>query len=201
MSSFDSHFSSLSQAARRLSVSSVLGTALLVTVAGCGNDWPEDGSSSPSGHSSTGAVGSDGLAMPPWPAPTDVTARVKAAGLDLGPMGMAEHYHPQLQVVIGGQQVLVPANIGVDPATGSMSAVHTHTEDGTIHIEAATSGEVFTLGQLFIEWGVNLTSKQIGGVKAKAGETVKLISNGTPVPSDPANLRLEPDQTIVLSLP
>ena len=116
-------------------------------------------------------------------------------------MGMAEHYHPQLQVVIGGQQVLVPANIGVDPATGAMSAVHTHTDDGTIHIEAATSGEVFTLGQLFIEWGVKLTSTQIGGVKAKTGETVRLTSNGARVAGDPANLRLEPDQTIVLSLP
>lgn len=116
-------------------------------------------------------------------------------------MGMAEHYHPQVQVIIGGQQVLVPANIGVDPATGAMSAVHTHTDDGTIHIEAATTGEAFTLGQLFIQWGVKLTSTQIGGVKAKAGETVKLSSDGTPVPGDPANLRLEPDQAIILTLP
>lgn len=200
MSTFNPHFNSLRQAVRRLAVSSVLGTALLVTVAGCGND-SNDGSSSPSGQPSAGDVGSDGSAMPPWPAPTDVPAHVKAAGLDLGPMGMAEHYHPQVQVIIGGQQVLVPANIGVDPATGAMSAVHTHTDDGTIHIEAATTGEAFTLGQLFIQWGVKLTSTQIGGVKAKAGETVKLSSDGTPVPGDPANLRLEPDQAIILTLP
>lgn len=77
---------------------------------------------------------------------------------------MAEHYHPQVQVNIGDQPVPVPANIGVDPATGAMSAVHTHTVDGTIHIEAATSGEVFTLGQLFIQWGVRLSSTHIGGV-------------------------------------
>lgn len=93
----------------------------------------------------------DSQSLPPWPAPSDVTARVAAAGLDLGPMGMAEHYHPQLRVVVNSTEVQVPANIGVDPTTGAMSALHTHELDGTIHIEADTAGEVFTLGQLFTQ--------------------------------------------------
>lgn len=138
---------------------------------------------------------------PLWPAPTDVPARVAAAGLDLGPMGMAEHYHPHLQVVLRGREVQVPANIGVDPATGAMSALHTHEPDGTIHIEADTAGEVFTLGQLFTEWGVPLTATQIGNVKAAQGQQVKLTSNGTPVAGQPGDLRLQPDQKIVLQLP
>lgn len=108
--------------------------------------------------------------MPPWPAPTDdVPARAAAAGLNLGPMGMAEHYHPHLQIIINGNDVPVPANIGVDPTTGAMSAVHTHEPDGTIHIEAGTAGETFTLAQLFTQWGVQVTSTQIGGVHAKTG--------------------------------
>ena len=115
-------------------------------------------------------------------------------------MGTAEHYHPRLEIVIDGEPVQVPANIGVDPATGAMSALHTHETDGTIHVEADTDGEVFTLGQLFTEWGVKLTSRQIGGVTAKAGEKVTLTSNGTPVTGDPGDLRLEPDQKIVLRL-
>jgi hypothetical protein len=113
-------------------------------------------------------------------------------------MGTAEHYHPHVRIIINSNEVQVPANIGVDPATGAMSAVHTHTSDGTIHIEAATVGEVFTLGQLFIEWGVKLTPTQIGGVHAKDGQTV--TSNGKPVVGDPINLRLQPDQKIVLQL-
>lgn len=201
MSTFNPHRGSLSQAARRYAVPCLIGAVLLGSVGGRSNDSPDAKSSSPSGQPATGAVGSEGSAKPPWPAPTDVPARVKAAGLDLGPMGMAEHYHPQVQVSIGGQPVPVPANIGVDRATGAMSAVHTHTDDGTIHIEAATSGEVFTLGQLFIQWGVRLNSTHIGGVRAQRGGAVTLTSNGTPVPGDPANLRLEPDQVIVLSLP
>lgn len=139
--------------------------------------------------------------MPPWPAPTDVAARVAAAGLDLGPMGTAEHYHPQLRIEADGGDVAVPANIGVDPTTGAMSALHTHELDGTIHIEADTAGEAFTLGQLFTQWGVRLNSTQIGGVKAEQGKRVTVTSNGVPVTGDPADLRLQPDQKIVLRLP
>ena len=104
-------------------------------------------------------------------------------------MGTAEHYHPHLSITIDGSPVPVPPNIGVDPNTGAMSAVHTHEGDGTIHIEADTVGEKFTLGQLFTQWGVALTPTQIGGVRAKAGEKVTVTSNGTPVPGDPADLR------------
>jgi hypothetical protein len=136
----------------------------------------------------------------PWAAPTDVPARVAAAGLDLGPMGMAEHYHPQLQIAINGTEVPVHANIGVDPSTGAMSAVHTHEENGTIHIEADKSGEVFTLGQLFTQWGVKLTPTQIGGAQAKPGQKVTLTSNGTPVAGDPTDLRLRREQEIELRL-
>ena len=142
----------------------------------------------------------DDAAMPPWPPPSDVAGRVAAAGLDLGPMGTAEHYHPQLRIVIDGGEVPVPPNVGVDPSTGAMSALHTHEGDGTIHIEADSVGEVFTLGQFFTQWGVTLTPEQIGGVRAKAGRHVVVTSNGTKVTGDPADLRLEPDQQIVLTL-
>ena len=82
-----------------------------------------------------------------------------------------------------------------------MSALHTHETDGTIHIEADTVGEVFTLGQLFIQWGVKLTPTQIGGVQAKDGQKVMVTSNGSPLAGDPMNLRLQPDQKIELRLP
>lgn len=115
-------------------------------------------------------------------------------------MGTAEHYHPHLQVIINSREVGVPANIGVDPTTGAMSALHTHEPDGTIHIEADRAGEVFTLGQLFVQWGVKRTATQIGGVRAENGQQVTLTSNGTAVTGDPAQLRLEPDQQIRLQL-
>lgn len=186
---------------RRLIAASVLGAALLGLLLGCGSDAAK-GTTGTATPASGGSVGLDGASLPPWPAPTtDVPARVASAGLDLGPMGTAEHYHPQLRVIIDGKAVPLPANIGVDPGTGAMSAVHTHETDGTIHIEADSTGEVFTLGQLFTQWGVKLTPTQIGGAKAEPGQNVTVSSNGTPVDGDPMDLRLAPEQNIVLRLP
>jgi hypothetical protein len=133
--------------------------------------------------------------------PADVLDRVAAAGLDLGSMGMAEHYHPQLHIVVNGSPVPVPTGIGIDLSTGAMSALHTHSSDGVLHVEADTAGEIFTLGQFVHRVGVTLASSQIGGVHVRAGETVSVTSNGEPVAGDPADLRLEPDQQIVLRLP
>jgi hypothetical protein len=182
-------------------------TAILtLTAAGCGTkpaatDAASETRSSSSSSSNSADVEPDDISLPPWAAPSDVPARVAAAGLDLGPMGTAEHYHPTLAITIDGQPVPVPPNIGVDPDTGAMSAVHTHEGDGTIHIEAHTVGEKFTLGQLFTQWGVALTPTQIGGAKANTGEEVRVTINGAPKPGDPAELELEPDQQIELALP
>jgi hypothetical protein len=180
-----------------------LALAALIGLSGCANDT-EDIDSKPGPAVATptfdGAPAPDDSSMPPWPAPTDVSVRVAAAGLDLGPMGTAEHYHPQLRIIIDGADVPVPPNIGVDPTTGAMSALHTHEGDGTIHIEADSVGEVFTLGPFFTQWGVALTRQQIGGARAKPGEQVQLTSDGAMVTGDPADLRLEPNQQIVLTL-
>jgi hypothetical protein len=148
---------------------------------------------------SDGTPTPDDTTMPPWPAPRDVASRVAAAGLDLGPMGTAEHYHPHLRIVINGVDVPVAPNIGVDPTTGAMSALHTHEGDGTIHIEADSVGEVVTLGQFFTQWGITLSPGQIGGVRAKAGQQI-VVTNGATVTGNPADLRLEPDQQILLTL-
>ncbi|WP_085872231.1 hypothetical protein [Nocardioides sp. PD653-B2] len=183
-----------------MSAAPVISALLLGLLLGCGSDPANNDASSQAGNSG-GSADPDQTSMPPWPAPTDVPARVASAGLDLGPMGTAEHYHPQLRIIIDGKDVPIPANIGVDPTTGAMSAVHTHETDGTIHIEADTVGETFTLGQLFTQWGVTLTPTQIGGVRAKDGQQVNVTSNEMSVAGDPKDLRLEPDQLIVLRLP
>jgi hypothetical protein len=181
-----------------------LGLAVLIGVTGCATDADRVGSSSDPGITTPSSIGiptPDDASMPPWPAPTDVCSRVAAAGLDPGPMGTAEHYHPTLRIIIDGTDVTVPPNIGVDPTTGAMSALHTHEGDGTIHIEADSVGEVFTLGQFFTQWGVALTRQQIGGARANPGEQVQLTSNGAKVTGNPADLRLEPNQQILLTLP
>lgn len=174
-------------------VASLVGLLLGGALTGCGSGQNSAGTAA-------GPDAVDGATTSPWAAPANVTERVAAAGLDLGPMGMAEHYHPHLRVVVDGDDIPVPPGLGVDPATGAMSAVHTHEGDGTIHVEASTVGETFTLGQLFTLWGVDLTRTQIGGMTAAAGETVAVTNNGVAVAGDPTDLRLQPDQKIVVRL-
>ena len=185
----------------RIAAALLLSFCVATAAVGCSTNPAK--STAPSSTSTAAAQSADldSQSLPPWPAPSDVAARVAAAGLDLGPMGMAEHYHPQLRILVNGADVPVPSNIGVDPSTGAMSALHTHESDGTLHIEADTVGEVFTLGQLFTQWGVQLTSTQIGGAKADDGQKLTVTSNGTPVSGNPKDLRLQPDQQIVLELP
>jgi hypothetical protein len=189
-----------SRSVRRRALS-LLVAALLGVLFGCANGPVRDDAADTAGLPASGSIELDDRSMPPWPAPTDASALIASAGLDLGPMGTAEHYHPHLRIIIGDQEVPVPSNIGVDQTTGAMSAVHTHEADGTIHVEADTEGDTFTLGQVFTQWGVQLTPTQIGGVKAKAGERVTVTSNGSQFDGDPRELRLAPDQSIVLQLP
>lgn len=111
-------------------------------------------------------------------------------------MGMAEHYHPHLRIVANGDDVPVPANIGVDVTSGAMSALHTHESDGTIHIKADTKGEVFTLGQLFTQWGVSLGVDHVGGGRGQ--DKIEVTINGEPYTGTPMDLELAPDQKIVL---
>jgi hypothetical protein len=174
--------------------------ALAVLAGGCSTDSGTPGSRPASARPATPVAELDGRSSPPWPAPTDVTRRVADAGLSLGPMGVAEHYHPHLRIVVDGRDVQVPGNIGVDPASGAMSALHTHEPDGTVHIEAHTVGQVFTLGQLFVQWGVQLTPTQIGGVHATDGRRLIVTSNGVAVTGDPMEIRFQPEQRIELRL-
>lgn len=136
---------------------------------------------------------------PPWPAPADVPARAEAAGLPLGAMGTAEHYHAHLDVLVNGEPVAVPANIGVDATSGAMSFLHTHTPDGIVHIEAGRPGQPFTLGQLFTQWNVRLSATQVGALKTTDGNRLTLYVNGKKVAGDPARHRLAARQQIALA--
>ena len=67
-----------------------------------------------------------------------------------------------------------------------------------MHIEAARAGQPFTLGQLFTEWNVRLTSTQMGALKATGNNTLTTYVNGQKVPGNPASLRLASHQQITL---
>jgi hypothetical protein len=88
-----------------------------------------------------------------FPAPADVAGNVRASGLLLlSGSNIQYHFHAHLSVWLMSGPVVVPSGLGIDPISGAMSVVHTHTSSGLIHIESEGYPN-FTLGQFFTEWG------------------------------------------------
>ncbi len=159
----------------------------------------QDGGDAPLDDSELADVSGVGATTaPPWPAPDDVSQRAQAARLSLGDMGTAEHYHLHVDVLVDGQPVAVPANIGVDASTGAMTGLHTHTPDGIVHIEASTEGQTFTLGQLFTQWDVKLTDDQLGSLRTDGDDELAAYVNGDRVTDDIATTPLADHQQITV---
>ncbi|MBT1620503.1 hypothetical protein KK090_14675 [Curtobacterium flaccumfaciens pv. poinsettiae] len=104
---------------------------------------------------------------PPWPRPTDLTARAESAGLhNVWGERLAEHVHSHLTILDGGEPVTVPANIGHSDDREFAAEIHTHDTSGIVHVESPTK-QTFTLGQFFDEWGVSLGPEHVGGLRGE----------------------------------
>jgi hypothetical protein len=114
------------------------------------------------------------------------------------------HVHTHLTVFVNGKARVIPYGVGIPGAeavatpkgafveTGSCFYwLHTHQEDGVIHIESPSTSDTFTLGQFFAEWGQPLSKTQIGPATGKL--TVFFTAPGKKVgiyKGNPANLPL-----------
>ncbi|MFD1722442.1 hypothetical protein [Amnibacterium endophyticum] len=138
-----------------------------------------------------------GGGAPPWPAPTDPTEGIRAAGLDFSRM-TGDHFHSHLNIRIDGDPVPVPANLGIVAATGRMSELHTHDTSGLLHIESDSRGHRYTLGQVFTEWGVRLQQGRIGSRADEQGRTLRAYIDGKPTTGNPAEIELLPHRQVAL---
>ncbi len=88
--------------------------------------------------------------------------------------------HTHLNVFVNGQARVIPYGIGVPGAEAVQTAhgafvetgscfywLHSHQEDGVIHVESPSTSLSFTLGQFFAIWGVPLSSTQVGPATGK----------------------------------
>ena len=107
---------------------------------------------------------------------------------------LAEHIHPRLTLVVGGQRQTVPAGIGI-LAAGNLP-LHTHDSSGTIHIEA-TSQQPFRLGDFLTIWGQTVNSHNVLGHEADATHRVTMTVNGRPSRAF-GSLLLQDGQNIVI---
>ena len=133
----------------------------------------------------------------PWQPQTEgLQSRVEAAGFP--PVGdESYHVHALLSVYVDGEQVLVPANVGLDPAVGFESPLHTHTPDGVIHIEADDPA-TFTLQQVFTIWGVEFTGDRLGGYTPAGDKRIHVYVNGERLP-DASDYELQQGDNIVVA--
>ena len=131
----------------------------------------------------------------PWvPEYSGLSTRLQA--LNLPQNEGAYHVHAVLRVYVNGQQVPVPAKIGIEPEATSMASLHTHDSTGLIHIESSEKYP-FTLGQFFTIWGVKFTNTQLGGYVAGNGNVLAVYANGKPV-ANPVGYVMNPHDDIVV---
>ncbi|GAB3278634.1 hypothetical protein GCM10027449_18840 [Sinomonas notoginsengisoli] len=135
--------------------------------------------------------------------PANGATNIKAAGLTvLTEEGTAEHFHAHLDVIADGKTVPVPAEIGfsfgANGRPNGISALHTHDTSGVIHIEAPTTGQTYTLGQVLAEWGVlDGTSSASAGPHSDVTDWTVYV-NGTKQSGNPRDVVLKPHAEIAL---
>lgn len=96
------------------------------------------------------------------------------------------HIHARLTIFVDGRSVRIPAGVGIaDPQavqsprgtvveSGScFSWLHTHADDGVVHIESPVQRR-FTLGDFFDIWSQPLSESQVGPAK---GRVTALVGN------------------------
>jgi hypothetical protein len=100
------------------------------------------------------------------------------------------HWHPELKITIKGEEVKVPANIGIgmqyagypryDPMM-KMTDMHTHDDSGTLHWEVMKGPvikEDVRLGSFFAIWGKKFDGSCILEYCNGSGGAVKMSVNG-----------------------
>jgi hypothetical protein len=174
----------------------VLGASLALALAGCGSSASAPPGLAISGPGLQTSQPALGPGKPSWhPEYAHLAQRLKQIGI---PPGGQEkfHIHVMLHIYVNGILAPLPADIGLDPAKGLESSMHTHDGTGIIHMEAPHPYK-YTLGDFFEVWGVKLGPAQVGGLKGYGGNHLHFYLNGKPL-SNPAALVLHRKDSVVI---
>lgn len=108
---------------------------------------------------------------------TDRTTREVALACTTD-MATEFHIHPVIAIYVNGEQQIIPANVGIKPSC--MTALHTHTADGLIHVESPEKRD-FTVADFFAVWEKPFSSTQIFEHVADGTHRVRMTVNGVDV--------------------
>jgi VCBS repeat-containing protein len=116
------------------------------------------------------------------------------------------HIHYQLDIVVNGDQQLIPAGVGNNVGANS-GKFHTHDFSGKIHVHPGPLGRFATLNDFFESWrndtvlgntNATFSSTSILGNVANGTHTVRMYVNGT-LNTDFQNYEFHDEDKIVIS--
>ena len=119
-------------------------------------------------------------------------------GIPCNNENISYHVHAHLQIVYQGQNVAVPANIGIDDNT-CVYYLHTHDNSGELHIEAPVA-RLFTLGNFFDIWGQPLSSSHLASIALRKGQHLRTFLNGKLYHGNPRSIELTAHQLVALEV-
>lgn len=136
---------------------------------------------------------------PNWGAPANQAALIRKAGLVSDSMEHFEvHVHDHLDVIVNGQNIPVPANLGIDGRERIVAELHTHDTDGIIHVESNDPNYKFTLGQLMTLWNIPLTQTQFNTLHTDSVNSLGVYVDGVKQTGDPADVPITGGQEIAI---
>ena len=95
---------------------------------------------------------------------------------------LALHLHPHLTLTFNGENLVIPAGIGLSEK--GMRVIHTHETDGNLHIESPYAHQ-FYLGDFFTIWGKRLTNECAFEFCTDEENILKFYVNGEESPLGP----------------
>ena len=89
------------------------------------------------------------------------------------------HTHSSLSIIIQGEEISIPQNIGIQDSVcpNGMRGVHTHDDTGRLHIETPSQIDA-PIGAFFNIWGEIFNSEQIFDNIADSDHEVIMLVNG-----------------------
>ena len=194
----------------------VVVVADVIVVTATGNDTKKPSATSSSTDSATatmtGPMGPEGIALEEGTLLAPATGAAQGAtvdGVQCNSMEQAVyHIHIHLTVYVNGSLRPVPPGIGVvtpvaqqspngvfDQASRCYYWLHTHAQDGIIHVEAPSHAR-YTLGNFFDIWQQPLSTTQVG----PASGTVTAYVNGVRYPGDPTTIPMNSHEDVQLDI-
>lgn len=109
-------------------------------------------------------------------------------------MATEYHIHPELIIIVDGEEVFVPKNLGIEE--GCMTSIHTHEEEHIIHVEAPVARD-FTLGDFFAVWKKDFSSIKLLDHVVTEGAEIVVTVNGVPVDTFENTILRDKDKIVI----